>query len=102
MRNWFLSSSVIAALVVNFSARAAELSATDLKAAQKIYVTKCAKCHKMYEPTAYTDEEWSTWMLKMKKKAKLKDEPFRLINGYTEMLRKGTVSATNKTDKAKP
>ena len=56
---------------------------------RKLYEIKCAKCHKFYDPTKYPDEEWSRWMEKMTKKAKLKPELAELLTHYIdEELRK--------------
>ena len=44
------------------------------KPGRKLYYAKCAKCHKLYDPASYSDQEWNMWMVKMKKKAKLNDE----------------------------
>src|SRR5258708_34071250 len=43
----------------------------ETSAARKLYVAKCAKCHKFYDPAKYSDEEWHKWMAKMSKKSKL-------------------------------
>ena len=86
----FLRSVIVvsvAALLWILPGNAAELSSTQLKDAKKIYVNKCAKCHEFYDPKAYSDSEWKEWMLKMKKKARLKDEQFELLSAYTETLR---------------
>ncbi len=53
-----------------------------------LYLTKCTKCHKLYDPTTYEDDPWASWMRKMKKKAHLSDEQYELISGYLESLRK--------------
>ena len=66
--------------------------AEDFVKAQDLYLTKCAKCHKLYEPKDYEDDSWSAWMNKMKKKAHLSEEQYGLILSYTEKLRKGEVS----------
>lgn len=42
--------------------------------AQKIYTTKCAKCHRFYDPARYSDAQWETWMIRMGAKAKLSPE----------------------------
>ena len=52
--------------------RVSELPVDETTAARKLYVAKCAKCHKFYDPAKYSDEEWQIWMTKMSKKAKLK------------------------------
>ena len=53
-------------------------------AARKLYVTKCAKCHKFYDPAKYSDEEWKVWMRKMGKKSKLTPEQQRTLSLYIE------------------
>ena len=58
--------------------------------ARLLYLRKCSKCHRLYDPMEYDDESWTGWMQKMKKKAKLKDEDFKTISGYLENLRKDT------------
>ncbi|MEO7299295.1 MAG: hypothetical protein ABI042_12055 [Verrucomicrobiota bacterium] len=55
--------------------------------AQKLYVTKCAKCHELYDPKKYSDADWDLWMTKMRKKSKLKPDQFALIQAYTKMFR---------------
>jgi mono/diheme cytochrome c family protein len=70
-----------------FPARAAELSAQQIQAGQKLYLVKCAKCHELYDPGHYADGEWSAWMVKMGRKSKLKPEQFELLNGYLAKLR---------------
>lgn len=63
------------------------LSEADLKKARKIYLSKCAKCHKMHEPAGYDDAGWAGWMAKMKAKSKLKEDQYELLLRYTETLR---------------
>jgi mono/diheme cytochrome c family protein len=55
-----------------------------LATGRKIYVAKCGKCHKLYAPATYSDEEWAKWMRKMSKKAKLSAEKEVLVSGYIE------------------
>ncbi len=76
-----------AALLAISHGNAAELSAQQSKDARKIYLTKCAKCHKLYNPKEYSDTEWDEWMLKMKKKSKLKEDQFELLKSYIATLR---------------
>ena len=66
-----------------------ELTAKELQAARKIYVAKCAKCHRFYEPTNYTEPDWQTWMEKMNKKSKIKGEQAALLNRYLDAYRAG-------------
>ena len=91
---WFWFTSV-AALVALHAAGAAELSATELKDARKLYTAKCAKCHKFYDPAKYNDEEWRTWMRKMNKKAKLKEAQAELLGRYLETFRQSVGTNTS-------
>jgi len=70
-----------------FPAGAADLSTADLATARRIYTTKCAKCHKLYEPSRYTNEEWDVWMRKMVKKSKLKPDQSDLVLRYAQTLK---------------
>jgi hypothetical protein len=85
MRLFFLSFS--AAFVWTSCQSDAAGFSSQPQSAQKLYVTKCAKCHELYDPKKYSDVDWNFWMTKMKKKSKLKSEQFDLIHGYTESLR---------------
>ena len=60
----------------------------DLSESRKLYLTKCSKCHKLYDPADYEDASWEKWMVKMKKKAHLDDGQFRKIRDYLQTLRK--------------
>jgi len=53
-------------------------------AARKLYVAKCAKCHKFYDPAKYSDDEWKIWMGKMSKKAKLNPQQARALSSYID------------------
>ncbi|KAB2661599.1 MAG: cytochrome c [Verrucomicrobia bacterium] len=57
------------------------------KETRKLYLAKCAKCHKLYPPENYSVTEWQDWMLKMKRKSKLKDEAYERLLEYTHRLR---------------
>ena len=72
------------------------LSEPEIAAARKLYVAKCAKCHKFHHPAKYTDDEWRTWMRKMSRKAKLKPEQNELLSGYLETFR--YAASTNAMD----
>ena len=67
------------------------LSPKDLAAARKIYVAKCAKCHRFYEPMSYSAADWGMWMEKMNKKSKLKPDQGRLLNRYLDDYRAGRI-----------
>jgi mono/diheme cytochrome c family protein len=60
-------------------------------AGQKIYVAKCAKCHKFYNPAKYSEADWQMWMTKMSKKSRLKPEQEAALSRYiAENLRRPT------------
>ena len=63
------------------------LSDQEIVAARKLYVAKCAKCHKFHNPAKYADEEWRTWMRKMSRKSKLKPEQNELLSRYLGTFR---------------
>ena len=82
---------VVLALLGSSPSQGGELSAVELKDARKLYVGKCAKCHKLYKPAQYTDAKWDEWMGKMTKKAKLKPEEAELLSRYIAAGRAGKV-----------
>ena len=51
-------------------------------AGRALYLTKCAKCHKLYEPGNYSDGAWRGWLTKMGKKSKLSAEQQKLLSSY--------------------
>ena len=81
------------------AARAAGLSAAEVKEAGKLYTGKCMRCHKPYEAKAYPQPEWETWMVKMSKKARLGPEQQELLARYLNAYRAGATEVkTNKAD----
>ena len=69
-----------------------ELSGPDSEAARKLYVAKCAKCHRFYEPTSYSETTWRDWMASMSRKSKLKPEQEELLVRYLDSYRAGKLS----------
>ena len=82
MKLWLVVSSVV---FLGVAAMAA--TPEDLSAGKKVYTGKCARCHKMYDPTKYDDKAWDSWMEKMKLKAKLTDDQSRRLAEYVATLR---------------
>jgi hypothetical protein len=66
-----------------------ELTAKDMAAARKIYVAKCAKCHRFYEPKNYSEADWRAWLEKMSQKSKLKTDQAELLTKYLDEYRAG-------------
>ena len=73
------------------AAIADELTLKELTAARKIYVAKCAKCHRFYEPTNYSEPDWGRWMGKMSVKSKLKPDQDKLLRRYLDEYRAGRI-----------
>ena len=55
--------------------------------ARHLYLNKCARCHKFYNPGVYSEAEWQTWMHKMSRKAKLTPAQEDLLAKYLETFR---------------
>lgn len=66
---------------------AAQLSATEFADGQKLYTGKCGRCHELYNPAHYDDEQWNRWLYKMGQKARLSDSQFRQLSDYLQSLR---------------
>lgn len=79
-------------------ARAAGFSEEKILAAKRIYVAKCAKCHKLYNPATCTGTEWESWMQKMARKSKLKPEQYDLLAHYLGTFRKRLRSKAQRVD----
>ena len=71
-------------------ARAVDLPASKRKTAEDLYNVKCAKCHKFYDPAAYSEKDWEMWMRKMSRKSKLKPEQEELLRRYLGEFRPKT------------
>jgi hypothetical protein len=71
---------------------AGELTPKEVAAARKLYVAKCAKCHKFHEPKSYSEADWARWIRSMSEKAKLKTEQDRLLRRFLDEYRAGRVS----------
>ena len=65
----------------------AATAADDVAAGNKIYVSKCSRCHKFYDPSAYDDSQWELWMGKMRTKARLNDKQYEQLVAYLATVR---------------
>lgn len=54
-----------------------------------LYLNKCSKCHKLYDPARYSDTQWQGWMEKMSRKAKLTPKQEKLLEDYIEQQLRG-------------
>ena len=72
-------------------AKADELTPKEAAAGRKVYVAKCAKCHKFYEPKSYNEADWGRWMESMSRKSKLKTEQDKLLRRYLDEYRAGRI-----------
>lgn len=85
---WFLPLLVVCVIFPVTTMKAADLTDAEVKAARKLYLSKCAKCHKLYDPAGYDDAAWQSWMAKMTIKAKLNEQQADLTSRYVETIRK--------------
>ena len=69
------------------AAERAGMSPGEIAHAADLYTLKCAKCHKFYDPAAYRETEWRTWMTKMSKKSKLEADEASLLTRYLDASR---------------
>lgn len=99
---WTTWTGLAAALAFSAGAGAGDLSPQDQAAARKLYVAKCAKCHKFYEPKNYSDADWRKWMESMSRKSRLKPAQAELLNRYLDGLRGHPLEVPVKTQKLRP
>ncbi len=74
------------------------LTSQELAAGKKLYASKCASCHMLYQPSRYDDGKWSYWMVKMRQKARLGDDQYEALSKYLQALRpqpKAQITAGN-------
>lgn len=86
----------LAALSIR-AANAQDLSPKEMAAGKKLAAAKCYSCHKWHDPSAYSQEQWETWMEKMKRKARLSDENYESLIRYFTALRAQSNQPTNST-----
>lgn len=58
------------------------VTTTSLEEGKSLYESNCAKCHKLYEPTEFSKEDWKPIVRRMQKKAHLSDEQGTSIYNY--------------------
>lgn len=58
------------------------VTTTSLEEGKSLYESNCAKCHKLYEPTDFSKEDWKPIVREMQKKARLTDEQGTSIYNY--------------------
>jgi hypothetical protein len=63
----------------------------EFRQARKIYVAKCAKCHRFYDPKNYSEGEWREWMDSMSHKSKLKPVQKESLNRLLDAYRAGKI-----------
>ena len=54
---------------------------------QKLYEANCAKCHKLFDPSEFSAEEWKPIMVRMQVKAKISDAETAKIYAYLTALK---------------
>ena len=84
-----LLGSFIALAVAHPAESADELTVKEISTARKIYVAKCAKCHRFYDPKDYSQPDWRKWMDAMERKSKLKTQDADALRRYLDCYRAG-------------
>lgn len=87
--SWHVAFLFLTLAGASTRAGTSELSPKEIVEARKIYVAKCAKCHKFYEPRAYPEQEWRRWMESMSRKSKLTPAKEDLLEKYLDAYRAG-------------
>jgi cytochrome c5 len=54
----------------------------ELAEGKNLYENNCVRCHKLYAPKKFSQEEWKPILIKMQKKAKLDDVKMASISNY--------------------
>lgn len=54
----------------------------ELAEGKSLYENNCAKCHKLFEVTKHTKEEWVPVVDRMARKAKINDDQKKLVYNY--------------------
>lgn len=57
-------------------------ASNDIAEGKELYENNCAKCHKLYDPKDYSDQDWLPILEVMKKKAKISDAQHDKIYAY--------------------
>jgi cytochrome c553 len=91
----------LAAVFAPVAVAAAGPDAKSVERGHKIYVTKCARCHKMYDPNKYDAGAWEMWMSKMKTKSRLKDDDYARLVAYVNTIR-SSQTANAATEESEP
>lgn len=68
--------------VITETEKETELTPEELADGKGLYENNCARCHKLYEPKKFTQEEWKPILVRMQKKAKLDDVKMASITNY--------------------
>ena len=74
----------------------AGMSSEEIRQATKLYILKCARRHRFYDPADYGETEWRTWMTKMSRKARLSRDQDHMLSLYLGSLRQKPAGATLK------
>jgi len=75
------ASAVAATSTITETAKATELT-PELAEGKNLYDNSCARCHKLYEPKKFSQEEWKQILTRMQKKAHLDDVQMASISNY--------------------
>jgi DNA-directed RNA polymerase subunit RPC12/RpoP len=66
----------------------AGLEAKRITVGREVYLSKCSECHRFFDPASYTPDEWSSWIGKMRGKAKLGARDSDELNVFLSTIRR--------------
>ncbi|KUJ62049.1 cytochrome C [Flavobacteriaceae bacterium CRH] len=75
------ASATTSTPAVTETVKASELT-PELAEGKNLYENSCARCHKLYDPKKFSQEEWKPILTRMQKKAKLDDTQITSISNY--------------------
>lgn len=79
--------AIVCLLTARPSAAGTSWTHDEWEDAQAMHANRCAQCHRLYDPKDYSEEEWSGWLKKMKRQARLSLKETRQLSEYTHALR---------------
>ncbi len=101
MKQLKLAALLVTVTLLAISTGATEspgISPRELKEAKKLYLGKCAKCHELHSPAAYTPMQWNDWLVKMSRTSRLNPEQEKMLKRYTELLREMAARNSGQTN----
>jgi hypothetical protein len=75
-------SLLLVFLIVGCNKNSIQKEDTQFPIGKKLYISKCAGCHRLYLRNEYQPDQWDTIMVSMTKKAKISPEEEKEILSF--------------------